>query len=209
MPHCSHFQRGKCDRVKCPYPHVRVSPQASVCKAFALEGYCAKGANCKNKHIHVCPDFAETGKCLNATCKLPHVALKKKHPGQSSQPKVKQWVNPQLVNVGTKREHPLSASGHATKKMRTDVGTRSAKDEDNDNDGFVKFDDDDEGWSAFQMKDEEFDVSERLSLHFSDHEEESDSDRSENDTEDGNISSDDVSSDEEDEIAEETELPPQ
>jgi hypothetical protein len=218
MPHCSHFQRGKCDRVNCPYPHVRVSPQASVCKAFALEGYCAKGSNCKINHIHVCPDFAETGKCQNATCKLPHVALRKKHGPATTKanPAVRQWVNPQLVSAGSKREHDALADEHVSKKIRTerpggetDVKTGS---EAGGEDGFVKFDDyDDEGWSAFQMKDEDFDLNEQLSLHFSDHDEsDHDHDESESESEDDvvegegedegegeeDVSSDDVSSEE-------------
>ncbi|KAG2187664.1 hypothetical protein INT44_005354 [Umbelopsis vinacea] len=201
MPHCSHFQRGKCDRVDCPYPHVRVSPQASVCKAFALEGYCAKGENCKNKHIHVCPDFAETGKCENATCKLPHVALKKKQ-AQKAPTQVRQWVNPQLIHAGSKREHDGGGSDeHTDKKSRAAVNPLDTKEED----GFLKFDDDDEGWSAFKMKDEDVNIDDQLSLHFSDHEDsedDSDSDEHEGMHDNGvgiddDVSSDDVSSDDE------------
>lgn len=210
MPHCSHFQRGKCDRVNCPYPHVRVSPQASVCKAFALEGYCAKGENCKNKHIHVCPDFAETGKCENATCKLPHVALKKKQ-AQKSPTQVRQWVNPQLIHAGSKHERDGGAEEPTSKKIRSTQDTHDNKEED----GFLKFDDDDEAWSAFKMKDEDFNIDDQLSLHFSEHEDsDDDSDGSSGSEEheglhengvgiiDDDVSSEDFSSDEEDDEVE-------
>lgn len=195
MPHCSHFQRGKCERVNCPYPHVRVSPQASVCKAFALEGYCSKGVDCKNKHIHVCPDFAETGKCENATCKLPHVALKNKR-GQQSKPKIKQWVNPQLTGQKREREQPLNEP--STKKIKSNDSPLTATAVINDEeDGFVKFDDGDEGWGAFQMKDEDDDFDENQSLHFSDHEESESGDSDEES--DSDIDEEDVSSASEDE----------
>ncbi|KAG2219804.1 hypothetical protein INT45_001136 [Circinella minor] len=74
MPHCVHFQRGKCNNTDCIFMHVRVRPDAPVCRSFAMEGYCTKGLECREKHIHVCPEFAETGKCSNANCRLPHVA---------------------------------------------------------------------------------------------------------------------------------------
>ena len=74
MPHCVHFQRGKCNNTDCIFMHVRVRPDAPVCRSFAMEGYCTKGLECREKHVHVCPEFAETGKCSNANCRLPHVA---------------------------------------------------------------------------------------------------------------------------------------
>ncbi|KAI8142618.1 hypothetical protein BJV82DRAFT_481636, partial [Fennellomyces sp. T-0311] len=74
MPHCVHFQRGRCTNSECIFMHVRVRPDAAVCRAFAMEGYCSKGLECRDKHVHVCPEFAETGKCSNANCRLPHVA---------------------------------------------------------------------------------------------------------------------------------------
>lgn len=129
---------------------------------------------------------------------------------------MRQWVNPQLVSAGSKREHDALADEHVSKKIRTerpggetDVKTGS---EAGGEDGFVKFDDyDDEGWSAFQMKDEDFDLNEQLSLHFSDHDEsDHDHDESESESEDDvvegegedegegeeDVSSDDVSSEE-------------
>ncbi|KAI7861431.1 hypothetical protein BDF14DRAFT_1869661 [Spinellus fusiger] len=74
MPHCLYFQRERCTNDECLFPHVSVSPDAPVCKSFALEGYCSKGLSCHSKHVHVCPEFAESSKCSNANCRLPHVA---------------------------------------------------------------------------------------------------------------------------------------
>lgn len=36
-------------------------------------GYCGKGINCLERHIHECPDYANTGNCRNTKCALPHV----------------------------------------------------------------------------------------------------------------------------------------
>ncbi len=44
-----------------------------VCKEFAVLGYCGKGANCNERHVHECPDYANTGACRNRKCRLPHV----------------------------------------------------------------------------------------------------------------------------------------
>jgi hypothetical protein len=55
------------------YPHVRLGVRSSVCRDFAVLGYCEKGIDCEEAHIRECPDFAETGSCKNPKCKLPHV----------------------------------------------------------------------------------------------------------------------------------------
>ncbi|KAL8842728.1 MAG: hypothetical protein Q9170_000384 [Blastenia crenularia] len=55
------------------YAHVRVNPSAPVCKEFANLGYCSDGANCSNRHVHECPDYANTGTCRKKRCDLPHV----------------------------------------------------------------------------------------------------------------------------------------
>jgi len=47
--------------------------RSSVCRDFAVLGYCEKGIDCEEAHIRECPDFAETGSCKNPKCKLPHV----------------------------------------------------------------------------------------------------------------------------------------
>jgi hypothetical protein len=72
-PACMHFLRGRCANPECRYSHVRVTPGAPVCRAFATLGYCEKGETCEEKHVHECPDYANTGTCDKKRCKLPHV----------------------------------------------------------------------------------------------------------------------------------------
>lgn len=73
VPACLHFLRGKCRNDPCRYAHIRVNPSAPVCRDFAILGYCGKGANCDDRHVHECPDYAKTGMCYNEQCALPHV----------------------------------------------------------------------------------------------------------------------------------------
>ena len=73
VPACLHFLRGKCSNSPCRYAHVRVNPAAPVCRDFAILGYCGKGIDCLERHIHECPDYANTGTCRNTKCALPHV----------------------------------------------------------------------------------------------------------------------------------------
>jgi len=73
VPACLHFLRGKCSNSTCRYTHVHVNPSAPVCRDFASLGYCCKGAKCVERHIHECPDYANTGVCRNKECHLPHV----------------------------------------------------------------------------------------------------------------------------------------
>lgn len=72
-PVCVHFLRGRCSNPECRYAHIRVTPGAPVCREFATLGYCDKGADCNNRHVHECPDYANTGTCGNKKCTLPHV----------------------------------------------------------------------------------------------------------------------------------------
>ncbi|KAJ5511172.1 Zinc finger CCCH-type [Penicillium expansum] len=72
-PTCMHFLRGRCANPECRYAHVRVTPGAPVCRAFATLGYCEKGEACEEKHVHECPDYANTGACHKKRCQLPHV----------------------------------------------------------------------------------------------------------------------------------------
>ena len=44
-----------------------------MCKDFAVLGFCGKGADCTERHVHECPGYANTGVCHNKTCRLPHV----------------------------------------------------------------------------------------------------------------------------------------
>ncbi|KAF3899473.1 Zinc finger, CCCH-type [Trichophyton interdigitale] len=72
-PACLHFLRGRCTNSSCRYTHVHITPGASVCRDFAILGYCSKGASCEGRHVHECPDYANTGNCGNKKCPLPHV----------------------------------------------------------------------------------------------------------------------------------------
>ncbi|EEH33795.1 CCCH zinc finger protein [Paracoccidioides lutzii Pb01] len=72
-PACLHFLRGRCSNPSCRYAHVRVNPGAPVCRDFAILGYCIKGDTCDQRHVHECPDYANTGNCGNRKCQLPHV----------------------------------------------------------------------------------------------------------------------------------------
>ncbi|KAJ5999981.1 hypothetical protein N7481_000390 [Penicillium waksmanii] len=72
-PFCMHFLRGRCSNPSCRYAHIRVTPGAPVCRAFATLGYCEKGAECAERHVHECPDYANSGVCHKKRCKLPHV----------------------------------------------------------------------------------------------------------------------------------------
>ncbi|KAI9573944.1 hypothetical protein HD554DRAFT_2202066 [Boletus coccyginus] len=73
-PLCVHFaNNGRCTRVNCPFPHVRVGQRYGVCRDFAVLGYCSKGLDCQMQHVRECPDFAEKGTCSTKGCKLPHV----------------------------------------------------------------------------------------------------------------------------------------
>ncbi|KAF7712794.1 Uncharacterized protein PECH_002624 [Penicillium ucsense] len=72
-PACVHFLRGRCSNPQCRYAHVRVNPGAPVCRDFATLGYCDKGVNCEERHVHECPDYANSGVCHRKRCPLPHV----------------------------------------------------------------------------------------------------------------------------------------
>ncbi|KAJ9303139.1 hypothetical protein DTO271G3_513 [Paecilomyces variotii] len=72
-PACMHFLRGRCSNPDCRYSHVRVTPGAPVCREFATLGYCERGAECDQRHVHECPDYANTGACHKKRCTLPHV----------------------------------------------------------------------------------------------------------------------------------------
>lgn len=73
VPACMHFLRGKCSNPSCRYAHIRVNPSAPVCRNFAVLGYCSEGADCSNRHVYECPDYANTGTCRKKRCGLPHV----------------------------------------------------------------------------------------------------------------------------------------
>ena len=71
-PTCLHFLRGRCSNESCRYAHVGLNPAALVCYDFATFGYCKKGAQCSDRHVHECPAYANTGVCHDKKCRLPH-----------------------------------------------------------------------------------------------------------------------------------------
>ncbi|KAL0314367.1 UNVERIFIED_CONTAM: Zinc finger CCCH domain-containing protein 7 [Sesamum angustifolium] len=86
MQDCSYFLKGSCSNENCPYRHVNVNPDSTVCESF-LRGYCADGNECRKKHTYVCPAFESTGVCPQAsTCKLHHPKKMEKKP--TTEPKI-------------------------------------------------------------------------------------------------------------------------
>lgn len=165
MPHCVHFQKGHCTNDPCMYAHVLVSKEAPVCKAFAMEGYCPKGLECDEKHVHVCPEFAETGKCSNANCRLPHVARRtaNKQEENSTQAagvvRLGSWVSPQYFHaqkVAKAEKRKAIEEAAAAKVWTRPALIQEAKEqvrEKEEQEGFVRlFDDsdDDDGWSQYE-----------------------------------------------------------
>ncbi|KAI8593714.1 hypothetical protein BDZ88DRAFT_492984 [Geranomyces variabilis] len=98
MPVCVHFERGRCTKESCPYLHVKLSLEAPVCRAFATEGFCALGDQCVERHICECPDFAATGKCPKAKCRLPHKP-KRARPDSGLAGNKKSWWNNAQANA--------------------------------------------------------------------------------------------------------------
>lgn len=187
MPHCVHFQKGLCKNDPCSYIHVRVSHDAPVCKAFAMEGYCVKGITCDEKHVHVCPEFAETGKCSNANCRLPHVARRTASDKNKATGIVKlgSWVSPQyfhaqmMAKLEKRRAIEEATAAKVWTRPVEEEGqlTKQEIREKEENDGFVRlFDDSDEddGWSQYER---ESDAGEDIkSLRFREEEEEEEGD---------------------------------
>ncbi|GAA5992879.1 hypothetical protein JCM11641_001371 [Rhodosporidiobolus odoratus] len=79
-PHCQHFP--SCTRPNCPYAHVQVSSDASVCREFVEYGYCVKGEECGMRHVRECWRFSETGKCEVKGCREPHVLRRVHNAGE-------------------------------------------------------------------------------------------------------------------------------
>ncbi|RLM00699.1 hypothetical protein CFD26_106490 [Aspergillus turcosus] len=49
-------------------------PQSYILSlVHSLFRYCDKGAECEERHVHECPDYAATGVCNRKRCRLPHV----------------------------------------------------------------------------------------------------------------------------------------
>ncbi|KAI9311402.1 hypothetical protein BX666DRAFT_1842144, partial [Dichotomocladium elegans] len=183
MPHCVHFQRGRCTNASCPFMHVRVRPDAPVCRAFAMEGYCAKGLQCHDKHIHVCPEFAETGKCSNANCRLPHVARRtSQEKGSAGVVRPGSWTSAayehaQRKKAMSEKQAKAQLKPHNMQEAFQNNDTPKPSREEEEEQGFVRlFDDsdDDEGWSQYSSR--ENDPVETEQLRFNDDDSGSDGD---------------------------------
>ena len=104
---CTYFLAGRCNRGNyCPYPHVRVNPEADLCPDFAFAGYCENGAHCEKRHVRQCRDYGRTGVCSNHRCRLAHI--------HDSEGKRKR-----------EQKHPTSGTDHQTKP--TPFGSLIAK----------------------------------------------------------------------------------
>lgn len=187
IPHCVHFQRGRCTNTECIFSHVHVRPDAPVCRAFAMEGYCSKGLECRDKHIHVCPEFAETGKCSNANCRLPHVARRSATDGKGAAGIIRPgtWVSTAYWHEQRKIQADNNNKRNTNRTLsnipqpdnsnnsNSNTTTPRATREEEEEQGFVRLFDDseeDEGWSQYLSQDHA--QEESSELHFSDNDEE-------------------------------------
>lgn len=202
MPHCVHFQKGSCKNDPCMYMHVRTSTDAPVCKAFAMEGYCSKGLECVEKHVHVCPEFAETGQCSNANCRLPHVAKRTASTAKASGIiRLGSWVSPQyfhaqkMAKLEKKKAAEDAAAAKVWKRPQPEpLETGEERKEKEEEDGFVRlFDDsdDDDGWSQFERESD----SDIKSLRFGDDEEEEEEEEGRDESEEEEENSEEGGSD--------------
>ncbi|KAG4303239.1 hypothetical protein PCANB_000589 [Pneumocystis canis] len=120
---CLHFLRGQCSNMNCLYTHVKVNPFSPVCRAFAIDGYCEKGIECREKHLRECPDFSEKGICLIKNCRLPHIERAARKRKERSL----------IINESS----PLDTESH---DLTSNVDTKSTEELKNDNnisfDGF-------------------------------------------------------------------------
>lgn len=74
VPTCVHFLHGRCSKADCRYAHVHIDQSIqTICRAFAILGFCSRGAFCKERHAFECPDHAATGSCTVKKCRLRHV----------------------------------------------------------------------------------------------------------------------------------------
>ncbi|KAI8966905.1 hypothetical protein BDF20DRAFT_903717 [Mycotypha africana] len=153
MPHCVYLQKGSCTNEGCAFIHVKVNSKAPVCRAFAMEGYCPKGLHCNEKHVHVCPEFAETGRCSNANCRLPHVAKLDRNDSASNVAGVVRlgtWVSADYFYAQKKAQRLLGPILFWKKKRKAEQREKEEAE------GFVRLlddSDDDDGWSQYERID--------------------------------------------------------
>lgn len=56
LPQCTYYESEKCERVHCPYLHVRHPPKTAICSDFS-RGRCPLGRLCNKRHIWVQKSF--------------------------------------------------------------------------------------------------------------------------------------------------------
>lgn len=78
-PLCRFFLEDRCNNLGCLFMHLiplhATDPgtEVAICRPFALDGYCLRGANCPFLHLFNCPDYEETASCpRKEKCKLSH-----------------------------------------------------------------------------------------------------------------------------------------
>ncbi|KAF9579382.1 hypothetical protein BGW38_004384 [Lunasporangiospora selenospora] len=164
VPVCSHFQRAACTKDDCVYPHIKVNPQAPICRPFATEGWCESGNTCKDRHVWICPDFGTTEGCKRK-CGLAHVAnggIKKKRTAEEME-KERQTKDTgghggamaeNREERGTKRIRSSAAAGNSFSSSSRQLPEAEAHSDEDDrrsakqamfDENFIPFDLDNEG----------------------------------------------------------------
>ncbi|KAJ2443222.1 hypothetical protein IWW46_002631 [Coemansia sp. RSA 2440] len=129
VPICMHFQHDRCMKPSCPFVHVKVNPNAPICRAFVYKGYCAKGSRCLHRHVLECPEWVEKGKCPRTKCRLPHPTKNSKPdqlPTKEEEEKfMKQYIQRPIFDredeSESQREAEEGESDSADKKEEDDV----------------------------------------------------------------------------------------
>ena len=71
MPVCRLFLLGLCVAPTCKFSHVYLGAGTPLCDDFHRCGWCAKGADCEQRHERWCESYAERGECaLGDQCRL-------------------------------------------------------------------------------------------------------------------------------------------
>lgn len=122
---CDYFARGRCNNEQCKFTHMTnlgdAPLSAPVCRTFALNGWCDRGAKCNKRHSYQCPDFDAHGSCANRECKLEHVIVSSK-----GEPRVqKKTLNPVNLKLflnfleNTTREKFDAETRHVSSTIRS------------------------------------------------------------------------------------------
>ena len=118
MPSCKFFLEGICVKENCPYRHVKVNPEASICPDY-LKGYCPNGSTCKMRHVSRCPQFEQLGQCAKGkNCPFPHRKKSVDAPGRKMPPQ--KPARKSIAKIKEAKEIPDNESGKPSpKKAKT------------------------------------------------------------------------------------------